>query len=166
MRGATISAAVVSIACAVLAAGCGSGDGKSKTATQAASKPAGNEARLAKPIYASCGVGLYTAPHVGPAPGREHGWEVTYQYPAKAPRAPLPDEATTVDILEEPPFPKHPRIKGGHDKVIAGRQVSMVPGQAGKKSFVAEWTTSRARYIILFNGGKEGPLDRIIGCLP
>jgi hypothetical protein len=145
--------ALASVSCVALA-GCGGGHSSTEPT-----------AKLARAIYPSCGVDKFRTPTTGPAVGRAGGWEVVYQFPVKPPRPPRPGETTVVDLVEEPPVAHRVRLKGGHDVTIAGRQVSLVPGQ-GFKSSVAEWTTTRARYIIIANGNKDDTYKRVIGCLP
>jgi hypothetical protein len=148
-----VTTALTAASCAALAAGCGGG----KTSSQAAAP--------SQPIAPTCGIDNFAAPHIGPAAGTGGGWELDYQYPPKAPRPPAPGETTVLAITEKAPIAGRKRVQGGHDVVVAGRQVSLLKANGGR-AYVAEWTTKRARYIGLATGSKPDTLERVIGCLP
>jgi hypothetical protein len=160
---------------ALVSGGCGGSDDSSTpprqptttasaTTTTTAAAPAG-AAGLAKPVYPRCGVKRFTKPVTAPlvADGGAQYWRILYQVPVTAPRvADLPSQLT---IVEQAPNGRRGSLQGGREIVVAGHKVSLRPATKKTPSNVAQWKTSKAKYILLADGS-IAQLRRVIACFP
>jgi hypothetical protein len=161
--------AVPTLIALALMSGCGSG-GSTHTSPPGTAIPTtpSTTAALARPLYARCGTRRFAAPVAQRTsrPGAKiQTWRVTYLYPPVAPVV-HPGQTTNVLILERPPSGPRGNIRGGHDIVIAGRNVSLLKTRGGAATYAAQWKTRAAHYVMLVNGSSTATLARLVACLP
>jgi hypothetical protein len=160
---ARTSAVVVA---ALLASACSGSNSRTVKQVTAQTSPR-SESAPAKAIYARCGTSTFIArasviSHVG----QLVGWQVTYLYPPRAAVRPRPGQTTNVTIVETASRPgRAPRLVGGKEITVAGRQVSF-HNRTAKTIYTAMWQTGAARYTALADGSTPAALETVIGCLP
>jgi hypothetical protein len=171
MHVALVHLAFVAAAVATIA-GCGGSEASTPrapvTSTSAGTahvKAPAHAPGLAKPIYLRCGVGRFKKPSATPlvAPGGAQYWRIVYLTPVTAPN--IRGLPRNVTIVEQAPAGARGALQGGHDVAIAGRTVSLRPGNTKTPANVAQWKTHKARYILLADGSLA-QLRRLIPCFP
>jgi hypothetical protein len=122
---------------------------------------------LARPVYARCGTAGFER-HLSPATGPNNGraWQVGYRPTRGLLKRARPGDTTLVVVIEQSPALVRGRVQGGQETVLAGRSISLRPPVGQSQVYVAQWKTSRARYIVLANGGSTKKLEQFVRCLP
>ena len=158
----------------VAIAGCGGSDSSDKTtssaakttsSTSTAAKAPASAAGLEKPLFATCGVKRFQKPQKAPlvGAGGAQYWRVVYLLPATAPT--IEGQPSNLTLVEQTPAGPRRKLDGGHDEVIGKITVSLRPGNSKTPANVAQWTTPKARYVLIADGGLPA-LRKLIPCFP
>lgn len=125
----------------------------------------GGAGKLPKPLFASCGVEQLGKPRATRATKKGEAIDVWLVNYLADPKKRLKfGQTTNLSIVERAPEGPQGRLKGGKEKVIAGRRVSFLG--SSHTGYSAQWKTGKAKYVALANGASPRTLYKVIECMP